>query len=143
MTEFRDAGVSFFNRLRGNTPKHESSGDKGVNIPMSGEVSVNSDHAAFRMFKSLSERKDNHDPVIEKKESLVKKAPPIKTSPKRVPSNIPESKGFKCSRCSNTVRMPEENNDVCCRCGSVYPYKAARALFESQHKSENNNGSSN
>lgn len=141
MTEFRDAGVSFFNRLRGNTPKHESSDGKGINIPMSGEVSVNSDHAAFRMFKALSEGK-NKDSDTDKKESL-KKAPPIKTSPKKALSSIPESRGFKCSRCSNTVRMPEENNDVCCSCGSVYPYKAARALFESQHKSENNNGCSN
>jgi len=130
--EFKDAGAAFFSKLKGNTPTNESksSGDILANASENrGDIGVNANHAAFRMFKSLSEDK-KEEKVIKSKSSDVTKN--LVSEVKLVEREI-----FVCVKCKKSIRMPETNNDVCCRCGSVYPYKAAKALYESQNKLEN------
>lgn len=99
------------------------------------------------MFKSLSEagikdRERMGKPVQKKKPDMPSGmlrdlvSPPL-SSPHSSMVTTPQIEsfnGFICVRCSGKIRLPEEGNDVCCRCGSVYPYKAAKALYESQHK---------
>jgi len=126
--EFKDAGAAFFSKLKGNpTNESKSSGDILESASENkGDVGVNANHAAFRMFKSLSENKKEEKDVNPKSSKATRN---LVAEVKLI-----EGESFICVKCKSIIRMPETNNDVCCCCGSVYPHKAAKAVFESQHK---------
>ena len=124
MGDFRDAGASFFNRLKGNVTESK---EHWLNQPpnASVSVSVNGNHAASRLYKAIMERRDaegdNLRPVTENK-------PPLKVK------EIISGASFACPVCESKMKMPSEGNDKMCKCGRVYPYAAAKALHESQSK---------
>lgn len=133
MPEFKDAGVSFFNRLKtGKTKESSSSGVSESSCNIHGDVGVSSNHAAFRLFKSLSEAASK-DRKSHNEGKRVAKPSGNKLSTNMKERRVQIVEAFICSRCMHLIHMPEEGNDVACRCGSVYPYKAAKALYESQH----------
>lgn len=121
MTDFKDAGASFFNRLKGNVSESK---DHWLNQPPNASVtvSVNGNHAASKLYKALMERRDSG---VEK---ISENAAPAKT-PKAI-----IGKSFRCPVCESVMELPSGENDKLCRCGRVYPNTAAKALHESQSK---------
>ena len=122
--DFSDALGSFYRKVRGIEPLSENSTPSAQQ-----EVSTTGNHAAFRMFKNIQEKKGTQTPSLPKFGFTEEASTPTLT-----PSPAHEIKdGFKCPVCENVLRKPTPGLDLYCKCGCTYNFDAAPKLWENQN----------
>ena len=118
MSEFKDAGIDFYRKLRGTTPLSE-----GDERSPAAEVSTKGNHAGFRMFQKIREKQE----AAEIEGSAHISFGPILSN---TPDPAPITEGFKCPLCESVLRKPTPGIDLSCKCGATFTSEQAQKIYE-------------